>query len=155
VSHTFGWYTEVPGEPINAERGMVRAAGEQGHDLHRELPNGERYVVGYREQRGQGSIVCLGLTPSPAIVVGLHRWLDVPIASRSVATNVSTALFQSHDGTRFLIAVNSGDEDRIARIELRESPRQATDLFTGASWPVSGALGVPLAARNGTALRLD
>ena len=155
VSHTFGWYTEVPGEPIHAERGTVRAAGEQGHDLHRALPNGERHVVGYRQQRGQGSIVCLGLTPSPEIVVGLHRWLDVPIASRSVASNVSTALFQSPDGPRFLIAASNADDDRIARIELGESPRQATDLFTGASWPVGGPVDVALGARSGTALRLE
>ena len=155
ISRIFGWYTAVPGEPIYAERGAAPGSGQQGHDLHRQLPIGERYIIGYREPRGRGSIVRLAISPSPEIVIALHRWLDVPIPSHALGPHVSTALFRAPDGTMMLIAVNNGDEERMVSIELSATCQRATDLFTGTSRPVHNALTVSLARKSGTALRLD
>ncbi len=153
-STTFGWYREVPGEPIVAQRGVAHT-GQQGGDLHTRLPMGERYVVGYRERRGQGSVTCLGVRPSPEVVVGVHRWLSAAIPSRAQAQNVSTALFEAPNGTRFVLAVNNAEEDRFASIELDVPPRNASELFSGASWLVhGGALQIVLPRKSGTALRL-
>jgi hypothetical protein len=154
-SNTLGWYADVPGEPIVAERGAELQGGQQGHDLHTTLAVGERLTVGYRERRGGGSIVCLGLVPSPEVIVALHGWLGVPIASRVRSGSVSSALFRSRDGTRFLIAVNNGDEDRAVNVAVDASASRATDLFTGGSWSVTGVLEVMLSRKSGAALRLD
>ncbi len=155
VSSTFGFYRgDVPGEPITVTRGPVTSR-QQGSDLHLQLPVGERYTIGYREQRGQGSIIVLGIAPSADVVVGIHRWLGVPISARAQTHYVSTALFEGENGRRYLIVVNTGDEERIAGIELSESATRVTDLFTGANWDTHGSLGVHLARKSGTVLRLD
>jgi hypothetical protein len=155
LSPVTGWYAETPGEPIVAERLPERGGEQQGLDWHARVPVGQRITVGYREQRGRGSIVCLAVQPSAELVLGVHRWLEVPIASRATTPHVSTALFRATGGGHVLIAVNNGDEDRVASIELSRQADTATDLFSGDCWPVGGSLGVRLPRKSGTALRLD
>jgi hypothetical protein len=152
-STAFGWYRDVPGEPIVARRG-ISLTGQQGGDLHARLPEGERYIVGYHERRGQGSVICLGVRPSPELVLGVHRWLGVPIPSRAQAQNVTTALFEAPSGLRFLLAVNNGEEDRLARFQLDKAPRTALDLFSGTTWPVHDTFDIYLSRKSGTVLRL-
>lgn len=155
LSPVTGWYAAVPGEPIVAERLPERGGEQQGLDLHTRLPVGQRITVGYRERRGRGSIVCLAVQPSAELMVGIHRWLEVPVASRATTAHVSTALFRAPDGEHFVIIVNNGDEDRVASIELTRKADKATDLFTGDSWAVGESVGVWVPRKSGTVLRLS
>jgi hypothetical protein len=154
-SEYLGWYTDTPGDRIVAEQQALAPRTQQGSDRHLELPAGERYVVGYREQRGRGSIVSLGVDPSPELVLAIYRWLDVPVACRAEVPHVSTALFQSESGTRYLVVVNTADEDRECRIELDCPCQQATDLFSGTTAPADTAVLVRLQRKAGTVMRLD
>ncbi len=154
----FGWFAEVPGEPIWAERVANAPRSQQGLRLHDELPVGERYIVGYRERRGAGWIVQLGVPPTAELLVGLHRWLGLGLPSHSDLPQVSTALFRHANGQRFLVAVNNGQEPRHARVVLDEPARFAMDLFSRESQEISEGAGsvvvVVLPRKSGTVLRL-
>jgi hypothetical protein len=157
-SSSFGWYAGVPGQPLVAERLPEAATSQQGLDLHARLQEGERYVVGYREPRGAGRIVCLGVEPSPQVVLTVHDWLGVAIPIRAASSNITSALFRRKDGASFVVAVNNGNEEHEASLSLgpdQEVVERATDLFTGSSWPLNGDLRVRLAQKSGTVVRLD
>ncbi|NPV65963.1 MAG: hypothetical protein HPY64_02320 [Anaerolineae bacterium] len=162
-SPAFFAYGDVPGEPIVAER--IPDAPPAGDELalHINLLVGTSYIVGYRQRRGAGSIICLGLAPGPELLVALHRWLDVPLYSRARTPGVVTALFQAGE-TRVVIALNLSDEDRDAAVWLHPAP------FAGGAWCAHDLLGgeallvdpqspetlfVHLPARSGTVVRLE
>ncbi len=117
------WYRQVPGEPIYASRGPTR-------DLNDAILNEYQFmayqgceddlVVGYRETRGKGSLIVLGLAPTPELVVGLHDFLDIPIAARPQATGVQAVLYRRED-KHYLIVINSGTEAKGVEIFLDRS----------------------------------
>jgi hypothetical protein len=148
-----GWYADAPGEPIRAERMEEPGRTQQGTERHRQLSVGEQYVVGFREARGGGSIVRLGLQPSAELVLGLHQWLGVDIPSRAAAA--STALFAARGGERYLVVVNHSDAEREVFVQLREAARRAIDLFGGMVSIVDGGFVVQVARKSGTVVRLD
>lgn len=119
IVHATGafWEWRVPGgaETITAiQRPPVLALGEEERLL---LANevGREYVVGFRKPLGAGSVTVLGLDASAEIVLALHGWLGVPLASRSDASCVKTALFRRPEGF-VLAAVNNGEEDHTALV---------------------------------------
>src|SRR5919201_1492808 len=67
----FASYTDAPGESIYGDCAPW-PQDQEGMHAHATLAKGERHVVGYREARGKGSIVVLGVDPSPELVVALH-----------------------------------------------------------------------------------
>ena len=148
----FASYRDVPGGPIFGDC-EPWPQDQEGMHAHAALVKGERHVVGYREARGRGAIVVLGVDPSPALVVALHEWLGVPIPVRSLTSGVSTALFRGE--RRFVIAVNTSDRDVDAVLAL--DPASAgpvttqRDLRSGAESSVGA---VRLAAKSGTILEL-
>lgn len=155
-------YDSTPGAPITAERLAVRDKPSEELLFQFDLQNGAQYTIGYTIERGAGRITVIGLQPSPGLLLALHRYLDIPLPSRSRTPTVSTALF-SRDGDHYLIASNTGDEAKSAEIELASwvlgaDLWQAEDLTTGQLYALqlrdAPILSVPLSAKDGTILRL-
>lgn len=90
-------YSRVPGDPIVAERVAPGPPKQEGGGLHVQLPVGERITCGYEEVRGAGRLIVLGVQPSAGLLVALHRWLGVPIASRFDAAGLTSAVFRRGD----------------------------------------------------------
>jgi len=162
-SPSFFAYENVPGEPLVAERAPDAEMHGDELSLHVSLPVGARYVVGWREQRGAGTITGLGVEPSPAVVAALHAWLGLTPPCRARSGHVSTALFAR--GAAFaLIAINQGDEDRHAIVDLDPALFEAgvytvRDLFRGEAQQVdlraAGQITIWLPRKDGTALLLE
>ncbi|TMD58460.1 MAG: hypothetical protein E6I87_12375 [Chloroflexi bacterium] len=149
----FASYADVPGAALHAEC-EPWPQQQEGLHLHATLTKGERHVVGYRETRGKGSVVVLGVSPTPQLVVAVQQWLGVPIASRARTPGVSTALFRRGD-KRFLIAVNTTDADLDEPVLLADAAIEARDLRTGAtSTPAGNELHLRLGRKNGTVVEL-
>lgn len=126
---TYFNYTDAPDTPLLATRRLDAGYEAEEGAIHFHLPVGYSYTIGYRQQRGQGSIIVLGVPPSPEIVLAVHRWLKVPLYSRAQSSNIHTALFQ-RDEHFFLIAVNNGDENQHTIIDLH------ADLFEDRDYTV-------------------
>jgi hypothetical protein len=161
------WFTYryVPGEPITAERIALPGTYQSEETIHQNLPVGERYTIGYRERRGKGSLIVLGVPPDPALVAAVHRWLNVPVYSRARAAGISTAVFRRGEAL-YLIAVNAGDCDQDAVIDLwpalfEDVDYAVYDLLNESETPAArlnlrraGSISLRLAARSGTAARI-
>ncbi|MGB8981607.1 MAG: beta-galactosidase [Anaerolineales bacterium] len=156
-------YAETPGEPITATR--LAPGGQTAEELSLQmgLQAGAQYKVGYTETRGRGRLTVLGLKPTPELLLALHDHLHAQISSRSLTPQVSTALFRRGQEL-YLLAVNSGDEDKIAEVVLagdlpKPSCWQARDLVSGQEWTVdlreSGRLTFSLARKDGAIIHLQ
>lgn len=161
-SGSFFIYDDVPGEPLVAER--IPDATGSGAEMAIQvgMPVGQRYVVGYRQALGAGSVILLGLEPTPPLLVVLHRWLGVPIPSHADLPGVVSALFRRGDAL-YLIAANNGDEARDATVALDPAllaggAWSARDLFTDAPCAViagdAPSVVVRLPRKSGTAVEL-
>lgn len=155
-------YDRAPGEPITAERLSIREKPSEELLLQFDLQNGAQYTIGYTVQRGTGRITVIGLQPSPGLLLALHRYLGIPIASRSRTATVSTALF-SRDGEYYIVASNTGNEDKTADIELapgllNAGRLQVEDMTNGRRWAIdvteAAIVSSPLSTKDGTILRL-
>jgi len=156
-------YAETPGEPITTTR--LAPGGQTAEELSLQmgLQAGAQYTVGYTEARGRGRLTVLGLKPTPELLLALHDHLHAKISSRSLTPGVSTALFRRAQDI-YLLAVNSGDEDKIAEVVLagdlpKPSCWQARDLVSGQEWTVdlreSGRLTFSLARKDGAIIHLQ
>jgi len=148
-------YSSVPGEPLVMERVAGLPPTQEGGHRHLELPVGERITVGYVRDRGKGRIIVLGVAPLADILVALHAWLDVSIASRALAPDVLTAVLRGDNGT-FLIATNNGTQQRDVRLLLGFDVSKPKDLETGAAVPVvdSRTIVIRVAPKDGCVVRL-
>jgi len=162
-SPAFFAYEAAPGEPIVAERVPDAPPAGDELQLHTGLLVGTSYTVGYRQRRGAGSVICLGLAPGPELLAALHRWLDVPLYSRARTPGIVTAMFRAGEA-RIVIALNVGDEERDAAVRLHPAALDgglwlARDLLGGeallAGAPTPETLFVHLPARSGTVVRLE
>jgi len=136
---------------------VLKRAREMG------LQAGMQYTVGYTEQRGLGYLTVIGLLPSSELMLLLHKYLNVHLASRSLTSQVSTALFRRNEDF-FLIAVNDGNEDKVAEVvldvNLPEKPGwKGRNLVTGQEWHVhmneSNPLTFTVPRKDGTILHLQ
>jgi hypothetical protein len=109
------FYEQVPGEPLVAERLPDRSQPSEELALQVNLQIGLKYTIGYTEARGQGRVTMIGLQPTPGLLLSLHHHFSVPVASRSTAPNVSTALYR-RNSDYYLIATNDGVEGKGAEI---------------------------------------
>jgi len=155
-------YDSTPGEPITAERLSIREKPSEELLLQFDLPTGAQYTIGYTVECGAGRITVVGLQPSPGLLLALHPYLGIPVVSRSRTATVSTALF-SRAGEYYLIASNTGNEDKSADVELAPGLLnaglwQVENLVTGATSMLdvmdAPIVSVPLSAKDGTILRL-
>ena len=156
-------YSETPGASFVATR---QAPGNQTAEelsLQMGLQAGVQYTIGYTEQRGHGCLTVIGLAPSPDLLLALQDHLNLRLPSHSLTTQVSTALFQ-RDQEYYLLAVNSGNEDKIAEIVLDGSFQktpcwQARNLVNGQEWIVdlhaTARLTFPLPRKDGVIIRLQ
>jgi hypothetical protein len=130
--------------------------------LHMGLQAGTQYTIGYTEQRGRGHLSVVGLALSPELIHALYDHIEVILPSRSLTPQISTALFQ-RDQEFYLIAVNNGDEAKIAEVVLTtdfsESPWwRVRDLVNNQEWTLdlraSKRLTFPVQRKDGVILQL-
>ncbi|HET6822882.1 MAG TPA: beta-galactosidase [Anaerolineales bacterium] len=140
-SHWVFNYSETSGTPITATRLAPRGQTMEELSLQMSLQAGTPYTIGYTEERGRGCLTVIGLSPSPELLLALHEHLHVRLPSRSLASQVSTALFR-RDGEFYVFAVNDGQEDKIADVlldgNLLELPVwRARNLVSGQEWSIN------------------
>ena len=155
-------YSRTPGTPITVTR---QAPGNQTAEelsLQMGLQAGTQYTIGYTEPRGSGRLSVIGLAPTPDLMSALKEYLNLSIPCRSPTSQVSTALFRQGQ-EYFLLAVNHGNEDKVAEVLLDEDFQkipcwQARNLVSEQSWTfdlrTSGRLTVPLPRKDGVILQL-
>lgn len=155
-------YTETPGTPIVARRLAPGGQTMEELSLQMGLQAGAGYTIGYTEPRGRGYLTVIGLASSPELLLMLHNFLNVRIPSRSLTSQVVTALFRRGEEL-YLIAANDAKDDRVADVKLdvnlpQNSCWQVRDLVSGQEWTAdlrqSGRLTFPLPRKDGTILRL-
>lgn len=77
-----------------------------------------RKTVGYRKRIGKGQLIHLGFEPTPELILELLHVLKVSIPAYSPTREVKTALFCRGKGTCYLVAVNNGNEEKSAFIQI-------------------------------------
>jgi len=156
-------YPETPGTPIIATR--LAPGGQTMEELAMQmnLQAGTRYTIGYTVARGHGHLTVIGLTPSPGLLLALYDHLAVSIPSRSLTPKISTALFR-RDQEFYLLAVNDGNEDKIAEVVLTEDFSdapcwRARNLVSNQEWTVDlrefSRLTFPVPRKDGVILQLQ
>jgi hypothetical protein len=162
-SHWAFNYSETPGTPIIATRLAPRGQTMEELSLQMSLQAGTPYMIGYTEERGRGCLTVIGLSPSPELLFALHEHLQVRLPSRSLASQVSTALFR-RDGEFYVFAVNNGQEDKVADVVLDgilfELPAwRAQNLVSGQEWSInlheSNHLTFPVPRKDGVIVHLQ
>jgi beta-galactosidase len=155
-------YSTIPGTPIVATRLKPGNQTAEELSLQMGLQAGAQYTVGYTERRGKGCLTVLGLQPSAQLVLALKDHLNLSVPARSQTPQVSTSLFRGA-GEYYLIAINSGDEKKVAEVLLADnivrSPGwEVQNLVNGKEWThnprVSERLTFPLPRKDGVILRL-
>lgn len=156
-------YMETPGTPIMATRLAPPRQTQEELSLQMSLQAGAQYTIGYTEERGRGCLTVIGLSPSPELMLALHDHLQVRLLSRSLAPQISTALFR-RNGEFYMFAVNDGQEDKIAEVVLDPSVLEpsvwrARNLVGGQEWTVnlheSDHLIVPVPRKDGVIVHLQ
>lgn len=115
------WFFNYDGLPdsttVVAERVPFRlqASEELVHQF--ALQEGLQYDVGVTVQRGKGLVTVIGLQPSAALLLLLHRQFVGEIACRSLVSGVTSGLFRRGD-EYYLIATNDGTESKGVVFEL-------------------------------------
>ncbi len=114
----FTW-SGPPGDPIVGVRvdADIRDSDFEENRYLRSLIIGRRYVVGYRESRGAGSVTLLGIHPSAEAVIAVHRMLGVGIPVLPGGGAIQAAAFE-RGRRRYVIVVNAGKERVDARLDL-------------------------------------
>jgi hypothetical protein len=156
-------YVTTPGTPITVTR--LAPGGQTAEELalQMSLQAGVKYTIGYTEPRGSGCLTVIGLAPSAHLLLTFHDHLNLHIPSRSLTAQISTALFH-RDQDLYLIAVNNGNEDKVADVNLDgdflNTPCwRVRNLVSGQEWTVnlqeSRHLTFPLPRKDGTILHLE
>jgi len=156
-------YSETPGTPIIATRLAPGGQTMEELTLQMNLQAGTRYTIGYTKARGHGYLTVIGLTSSPGLLLALYDHLAVSIPSRSLTPKISTALFR-RDQEFYLLAVNDGNEDKLAEVVLTEDFSsvpcwRAHNLVSNQEWTVDlrefSRLTVPVPRKDGIILQLQ
>jgi len=162
-SHWAFNYMETPGTPIIAMRLAPGGQTMEELSLQMSLQAGAQYTIGYTEERGRGCLTMIGLSPSSELLLALHEHLQVRLPSRSLASQISTALFR-RDREFYVIAVNDGQEDKIAEVVLDDKlfglpAWRARNLVSDQEWSVnlheSNHLTFPVPRKDGVIVHLQ
>jgi hypothetical protein len=163
------WVWDKPlGQPIWGTQTAPAQSIPDTSDGWRTSYVGRRWICGYREPRGKGSLVVIGLPltsdvkglPTNGDLVGtIVRWLGRPLFARAELPGVKTALFE-RDGAFYLFAVNFNVADLQCRVALDALAPQArlqlTDLWAGYTRTApADEVVVSLPRRSGGAWRLE
>ncbi|MEW6249679.1 MAG: beta-galactosidase [Planctomycetota bacterium] len=148
-----------PGEPIWCTQIAGTQQALENADAWMKRYIGRRWTCGYRQRRGAGALVVLGMPPNPGLLRGIHRWLGVPAFAQAELPGVLTALFARGDA-RWLYAANMNDQETRTRVMLDVDDLPAavrvTDLWTGSAQVVSPeSLTIRLPRRSGGAWRVE
>lgn len=162
------YYHQVPGEEIFATRTSSQSAINDNvleeYQFLVDLGHEEDLIVGYSQRVGMGLLIVLGLPPSPEVVVGIHRYLEIPIPALPRTKGIGAALYR-REAMHYLIVLNNGWEDKTAEIELTVtefSPGlyQVRDLLKGEEKSLNVRSGepivvaVPTNGKNGALLEI-
>lgn len=147
-----------PGESISGtqSRGVQQAV--ENADKWMEQYVGRQWTCGYREPRGRGTVIVLGLPPNAAFMRAVHCWLDQPLYAHARLPGVTTALYQ-RNGDLFLFATNLNDCAVQAGISL-DGVELADDVRVEDLWAQTVEtmprehVTIALARRSGGAWRL-
>jgi hypothetical protein len=120
---------------------------------------GTRWVCGYRQRRGRGAIVQIGLPANAALVRAAHRWMGAPLYAQAEHGGVRTSVAR-RGKELFLFATNLNDADVRTRIHLdgvkARTRATVTDLFTGRREQLEASVpSVVVPRRSGGAWRID
>lgn len=118
-------------EPIVGTQVAGRQQAIENADVWMRGYIGRRWTAGYRQRRGAGSLVVIGMPPSADVARAVHAAAGVPVHVRAEVAGVQTALFRRGEGL-VLIAANLGAalQTRVA-LHGVSGPVRITDLFTG------------------------
>jgi hypothetical protein len=156
-------YAETPGTAIPATRLALGGQTMEELSLQMGLQAGAQYTIGYTEERGRGCLTVIGLSPSAELLLALYEHLNMRLPGRSLTPQISTALFR-RDRQLYLIAVNNGDEDKVADVvldrDLLKVPRwKVRNLVSGQDWTAnlkeSNHLTFPVPRKDGVILQLQ
>jgi len=94
---------------------------------------GRRWVCGYREPRGTGALIVLGLAPSASVVPAVLAWCGVEPPGESDTPGVHTAVFDGPGGDLVLMAtnLNEGPAGAWVRIAGLRGRVRVEDVWEG------------------------
>lgn len=156
-------WDKPPGSPIVGTQIAGRQQAVENADKWMTGYIGRQWKVGYRQKRGQGSLVVIGLPVNADLVRAVHRWLGAPLYSQTDSPAVNTALFRragSHAREYDLLATNMGIGPVTARVSFEGVTLPArvrvTDLCAGTSRVTDrDGVYVEIPRASGTALRIS
>ena len=125
-----------PSRPVLEVNSSVFSFGDvPGEKIIADLGTYGKHTIGYLKSIGKGTILHLGIEPSRDVVVEILRYLKIKTACYSPTRDIKTALFR-RGKFFYLVAVNNGDEDKSANVNLTALERfkglvDITDLETG------------------------
>lgn len=126
------WDTLPPGaEPITATQVAGKQQAIENADVWMRGYIGKRWTVGYRQPRGRGSLVVIGMPVNPDLVRAILTAAGAGPPVRAELPGVQTALFR-RESDLYLLAAHLGPatQTRIA-IHGASGRLRLTDLFTG------------------------
>jgi len=122
-------YDDVPGKKIIAKV-FVSPDLIYEEDINFEkLVIDKEYTIGYIQKIKKGTIVVLGVKPTPEIIKFLLNYFDIPVYSNSQTPGVTSSIFKK-DKKYFLVVTNNSEESKHARILLNRK------LFSGRIWKI-------------------
>ncbi|MBI1884289.1 MAG: beta-galactosidase [Chlamydiae bacterium] len=156
VQSPFYVYEKVQGEPIYAAAPESKSFVGQWN-----LLQGRQYSVGYRQRKGKGALIHLGVSPTPALLKGLLKNLKMIPFCQSDTPLIQTAAYESPQED-FVFVTHSGKENKSVHLifhSKKMSCADAQDLFSGEKFPLYSegpqmSLHFPIARKSGTVLRL-
>jgi hypothetical protein len=109
------WFFNYEGLPesvtVIAERVPFRMQASEELVFQFSLQEGLQYNIGVKVQRGKGFVTVVGLQPTAALLLALHRHFEVEVACRSLVGGVTSGLFRRGEDY-YLIATNDGAESK-------------------------------------------
>lgn len=124
---------DAPAIPVNSSVYVFKGEGCQ--KIQADLGSFGKQTVGYVKKVGKGRIIHLGVEPTSDLVLGVLKYLEVPLFAYSITRDIKTAVF-SRGGTHYLVVVNNGNEDKSATVflpalETKRGWMTVRDLLTG------------------------
>jgi hypothetical protein len=136
--------------PITGTQVAGRQQAIENADVWMRNYIGRQWTVGYRQNRGRGTLIVIGMPPS----ADLARATAGPQAVETGTAGVQAALFHRRESTgyRYLILANLNQHAAVVEVDFSDSPGAsvARDLFTGEERPLDGRrLTVPIGRASG------
>jgi len=135
----------------------------RGEKLTAQIPDFGKVTVGYIKRVGKGTLVHVGVEPTPALIHAIIQHFKINLYAHTPSKDVKTALFKR--GKKFyLIAVNNGREEKSAviyfpnfrfkggRYKARDVITRKAELFWGSA---VSTLSVQLAPKDGKVIEIS